>query len=370
MPPLLAWLQASSSLEHICTWAWAARRINPTCTVFVPSYGETDIFPGYFKYRGATITVSGPIQRNSGYPGIDVTDPAQIVAKTEGLTDHAYLARMKQKRGDLDGAIAEYNLAIEQDKQNSENYDKRASIKAEKGDAEGAIADYTRAIELGPNDTNAYSARAHLKLLTGDFNAALADYDKIVQIFPRWADAYNQRADIKKTKGDIAGANADYQMALQLDPANQTFRKNLQQAQASTSGKRAVPVANITPAFAQASPAATAAQSKPKSAEIIDVAPGYAEQGIKAGNIRVIFSDGHVAVQTYAGNCTEPHVSASGLVGWIRCKGFDRKNYALGEKIVVGPPNGLTKQFSPIRKCPSSFGGRLRIMIRRLSSSR
>jgi hypothetical protein len=40
------------------------------------------------------------------------------------------------------------------------------------------------------------------------------------------------------------------------------------------------------------------------------------------------------------------------LVGWIRCKGFDRKNYALGEKIVVGPPNGLTKQFSPDPKVP------------------
>src|SRR5205085_4640879 len=100
----------------------------------------------------------------------------------------------------------------------------------------------------------------------------------------------HQRAGIKKTKGDIAGAIADYQTALRLDPANQTFRKNLQAVQASRGGNGAVAVANAAPALPQSppisQPPATAAKSKPKSAEITDVAPGQAEMGIKAGNVR------------------------------------------------------------------------------------
>jgi len=158
----------------------------PDMYVFVPSFGETDIFPDYFKYRGATITVSGRIQRRNGYLGIDVSDPSQIVAKTEGLEDHAYLGHMKHKKGDLDGAIAEFDRAIEQDKQDSSNFKERASIKAEKGDAEGAIADYNRCLELTPNDTDAMWALGRLKLMMGDFDGAVALYDRSIKVFPRW----------------------------------------------------------------------------------------------------------------------------------------------------------------------------------------
>jgi len=324
--------------------------------VFVPSFGETDIFPDYFKYRGATITVSGRIQRRNGYLGIDVSDPSQIVAKTEGLEDHAYLGHMKHKKGDLDGAIAELDRAIEQDKQDSSNFKERASIKAEKGDAEGAIADYNRCLELTPNDTDAMWALGRLKLMMGDFDGAVALYDRSIKVFPRWCEAYNQRGLAKQTAGDVAGAIEDFETALKIEPSNASYRSNVQKAKALQTGNRGttqiksvssqmqLPAQHSSPAAASST---SAPASKPVSAEIIDIPPGQAEAGIKAGNIRVTFSDGHVANQTYAGNCMKPHVSGSGLVGWVKCNGFDRKGYPLDEKLVVGPPNGFMKQFAP-----------------------
>lgn len=54
------------------------------------------------------------------------------------------------------------------------------------------------------------------------------------------------------------------------------------------------------------------ATSKPESAEVVDIPAAQANLGIKAGNIRVRFSNGHSEVLTRTGNCIEPKVSPTG----------------------------------------------------------
>jgi tetratricopeptide (TPR) repeat protein len=49
------------------------------------------------------------------------------------------------------------------------------SAKARKGDFEGAIADYNQAIQLDPKDFGAFEMRALTKQLRGDFEGALGD---------------------------------------------------------------------------------------------------------------------------------------------------------------------------------------------------
>ena len=53
----------------------------------------------------------------------------------------------KAKNGDLDGAIADFDRAIELNPKDDAPYYNRAQAKRLKKDAAGAIADYTRAIE-------------------------------------------------------------------------------------------------------------------------------------------------------------------------------------------------------------------------------
>jgi tetratricopeptide (TPR) repeat protein len=94
------------------------------------------------------------------------------------------------------------------------NYNNRAILKQQLGDVAGALADYNRAIELAPNFASAYSNRAYLKftkfLLTKD---ALADYNRAISIDPRYARAYANRAILKYHSKDSAGAIADIQQA-------------------------------------------------------------------------------------------------------------------------------------------------------------
>src|SRR5438034_274217 len=67
----------------------------------------------------------------------------------------------KSDKGDLDGAIADYDEATKFDPKYAIAYCNRGNAKDDKGDPDGAIADYTRAIELNPKYPEAYSARGN-----------------------------------------------------------------------------------------------------------------------------------------------------------------------------------------------------------------
>src|SRR6266571_4409860 len=86
----------------------------------------------------------------------------------------------KGKNGDLDGAIADFDRAIELNPKDDAPYYNRAQAKRLKKDTAGAIADYTRAIELGSTNPAAYNnrgnARAENYLFDNQFEKAKAIY--------------------------------------------------------------------------------------------------------------------------------------------------------------------------------------------------
>jgi len=57
---------------------------------------------------------------------------------------------VKRARGDLDGALADYNRAIELKPDMAAAYNNRAEIKRAKADLEGALADFSRPLNLNP----------------------------------------------------------------------------------------------------------------------------------------------------------------------------------------------------------------------------
>src|SRR5206468_1813713 len=123
----------------------------------------------------------------------------------------------KAKKGDLDGALADFNRAIELDPKNAAAYYNRASAKMLKKDAAGAIADYRRVIELDPKNVGAYNNRGILKARNNDPDGAVADYNQAIQANPKDAKAYINRGNVKKAKGDLDGAIADFTKAIELD---------------------------------------------------------------------------------------------------------------------------------------------------------
>jgi len=108
------------------------------------------------------------------------------------------------------------NLSRKQAK--AEVYYNRGNVKYRKKDLEGAIADYDKAIELDPKYAVAYNNRGRAKADKKDLEGAIADYDKAIELDPKKASAYTNRGNVKYDKKDLEGAIADYDKAIELDP--------------------------------------------------------------------------------------------------------------------------------------------------------
>ena len=146
--------------------------------------------------------------------------PSPVTAQAPDEPDEDLVNRgiEKGKKGDLDGAIADFTRAIELNPKDDAPYYNRAQAKRLKKDAAGAIADYTRAIELGSTNPAAYNNRGNARAENNDRNGAIADYTRAIELKPDYARAYYNRAVAREAKGDVTGAAADFKRAEKLDP--------------------------------------------------------------------------------------------------------------------------------------------------------
>ena len=88
--------------------------------------------------------------------------------------------------------------------------------KAKRGDWQGAIADWTKVIEINPRFADAYSNRGVAKEELEDYQGAIADYTKAIQINPALRQAYINRGIDLEIVGDPQGACSDWRKAADL----------------------------------------------------------------------------------------------------------------------------------------------------------
>src|ERR1019366_4611242 len=72
-----------------------------------------------------------------------------------------------------------------------------------KGDLDGAFADFNKAIELDPKDANAYINRGIAKQARNDLDSAITDYNRAIELNSRYAPAYVNRGSATRAKGDL-----------------------------------------------------------------------------------------------------------------------------------------------------------------------
>ena len=94
----------------------------------------------------------------------------------------------------------------------------RAISRFGKGDLDGALADYDRAIALRPALAEAIRERGALHSRRLELDQALEDYTRYLEVKPESPAALAQRGHVWRYKGDTQKARADYAAALRLDP--------------------------------------------------------------------------------------------------------------------------------------------------------
>ena len=128
----------------------------------------------------------------------------------------------KGKRGDHQGAIADFNKALEINPQDPGTYYNRAVSYFELKKYHRAIADYNMAIKFFPQDFPAYSNRGTAKRAIGDHQGAIADFNKAIAINPQLTAAYVLRGYAKGLSGDQQGMCLDFRKGSSLGNENAT----------------------------------------------------------------------------------------------------------------------------------------------------
>ncbi|MEG4532635.1 tetratricopeptide repeat-containing serine protease family protein [Microcoleus sp. D2_18a_D3] len=132
-------------------------------------------------------------------------------------------------KGDLSGAVADFNQAIQTQSDYAEAYFYRGLAYFDLKQMPKSIADYSKAIALNAGYVDAYYNRGLVLSAMGDKPGAIADYTQVIRLDRNFAAAYNNRGLALSDLGDQKGAIDDFNQALQINPgrANTYFNRGL-----------------------------------------------------------------------------------------------------------------------------------------------
>jgi serine/threonine-protein kinase len=151
---------------------------------------------------------------------------AALALRPQSVVIRSRLAVAVARAGDIEGALAEANEALAQDKASPWPHLALAHIHAAKGDEPAALRELDEAGRLAPGDPSVYvrfgvtSDRANHKLRRTAYRRALA-------IDPNSAWAHCNLSNALRDAGDFEGAIREARAALAIQPQNTTFLSRL-----------------------------------------------------------------------------------------------------------------------------------------------
>jgi tetratricopeptide (TPR) repeat protein len=144
---------------------------------------------------------------------------------SEAARDYVKRGIARFSKGDVDGAIGDYDKALEISPRLAEAHLNRGKARRAKGKLDEAIEDYEKVMELDPRLTSnnrdiaqAYTNRGFIRTNNFDLDGALSDFDKAIEVAPTDADSYIKRGEAHLIKGDLQDAVADFDKGITLNP--------------------------------------------------------------------------------------------------------------------------------------------------------
>jgi tetratricopeptide (TPR) repeat protein len=156
--------------------------------------------------------------------------------------------RLRTDAGDLDGALADFNRAIEIEPKMMPAYSARAQVNFHAGRLQESISDYKTLMWTSPNDADAVASHGILRGMLGETDAAVNDLlkaglmnaraistekrpgatspairlDQYLEMNPNEARAHLMRGALAYINGDLDRGRNEMGTALKLDPKLQS----------------------------------------------------------------------------------------------------------------------------------------------------
>ena len=141
----------------------------------------------------------------------------QALALKESVSARANRAEVRVLLGDMEGALADYDKALELGGESAQLLSNRAIVLQKAGRHEAARADVDRAMVLDTTAWRAVQTSGELYLAAGKLQDAIREYDRALKLRPDYSLALSGRARARMLSGDMDGALEDADRALQLE---------------------------------------------------------------------------------------------------------------------------------------------------------
>jgi tetratricopeptide (TPR) repeat protein len=140
-------------------------------------------------------------------------------AKSSPADNYLAVGLEKERKNDYQGALLEYDRAIEANPRYADAYIGRGFANYKLGERSPALTDFNTAIALNPKLARAYVNRANMRLESKDWKYAIMDYNKAIEIDVNYVDAYIGRGVARELWfNSPVGGVVDLNMALIIDP--------------------------------------------------------------------------------------------------------------------------------------------------------
>lgn len=174
-------------------------------------HSQTQTFENYFKQGLEKIK-----QKDYRRAIVDFTIAIEIEPKIEGYLQRA---KARQLSDDLEGAIKDYDEALNLNGDNAILFNNRGNLKDQLNFPLEAINDYDRAIALDTSYTNAYYNRAIAKYNVQDYEGSQVDFQTVLKLSPEDGTAYLGLGLCAYKMKDQEAACAHFIEAMRANPA-------------------------------------------------------------------------------------------------------------------------------------------------------
>jgi protein O-mannosyl-transferase len=146
------------------------------------------------------------------------------------------LGKALEDKGDKDGAIGNYEKALQIEPNDPETHSSLATLLGEKGLFSEATTHFNTALGINPRSIETMVNLANVLLRMGNTDSAIFYYRKALRMDPGNAEIYNNLGTAYVYRGELKTSVELYQKALRIRPKYEDAAKNLMKAQAALAG--------------------------------------------------------------------------------------------------------------------------------------